>query len=624
MSRFTVSPERHPVLSFEGPEQDLVFLEKVDMKQARNRTAQYGDPHWDATTYPNHKLVHIRPFGDGTGEFHAFYYAADRPYQDNYNWEYKSADIGGTKFDTVERTYVIKRADFEQEKADWVVGTEMPRLPYTNQEETEYAFPSGYILAETECGRIDEVMDGLFVAVKNTYIKRVVTSSNNFDEQFGGNLHSEDLLYYKGEIVTANVTQMKWAELTGSVYEGTSDQLILTVYEIAVQYENIYVGSDIANTESYTFLSNAESIDDTVSQIIAGFSGSALFNVSLVEGEIGKILFERKEKGDLNSFYDVDNGLAVDVEFGEFTTVTAGEDPRPSDIDVSVGYSGSTVDFTIVSVAGETASDLAARIRAEIASRTLLNVTGDGGFVRIERRGAGANEDDPTLSLSITVDPPGDDDVLVSHDGRSADTVENTIEDVFKSSQSSYWGLQVDGIARSGRQLSDKWFLVTESAVVPEFMTSTGRTYWDTVDFRWPNVLDHVQIDIWNRKDGGADYIVYPIWARNAYGGPCKAEIVETFHANPVATSTIRAMLDIEIDIITPLIQVRIPQSLHVGSTTQVFVGSEDPLYQSTGFNYTYPSTNFTDWPETLLVQSDIQPMRGGYLKRDVTIERPQ
>jgi hypothetical protein len=213
---------------------------------------------------------------------------------------------------------------------------------------------------------------------------------------------------------------------------------------------------------------------------------------------------------------------------------------------------------------------------------------------------------------------------LVSHDGRSADTVENTIEDVFKSSQSSYWGLQVDGIARSGRQLSDKWFLVTESAVVPEFMTSTGRTYWDTVDFRWPNVLDHVQIDIWNRKDGGADYIVYPIWARNAYGGPCKAEIVETFHANPVATSTIRAMLDIEIDIITPLIQVRIPQSLHFGANVQVFVGSEDPLYQSTGFNYTYASTNYTDWPETILVQSDIQPMRGGYLKRDVTIERPQ
>ena len=586
------------------------------MKQSRNRNAQYGDPHWDATTYPNHKIVHIRQFGDGTGEFHAFYYAADRPDQDKYNWEYKSADIGGTKFDTVERTYVIKRADFEQEKAEWVVGTAMSRLPTTNQQGDEYAFPVGYILAETECGRIDEVMDGLFVAVKNTYIKRVVTSSNNFDEQFGGNLNTSEILYHSGETVSTKTSQQVGITLAGVNEAGSYDSAVLDFSTVPVGgYDEFYVAVNDAQT--VYFGPSHTTMELAMQYLIEEFNAGNVAYVSEIEGEPDKLLFENSSIGNSNTTF------SCSPEIGSFVDFVAGVDPVTAVATVGVTHTNQPeVTVTATATPGMTAEELALLIRSEITATTTLDVSGDGGDIILERRGSAAYVTDGSFAMTLSFDVATD--ITQEPNDRSAEVQNVTIDEVFTQGDNEYWGLQNTGIARSGRQLSDKWFLVTESNVVPEFMTTTGRTFHDTIDFRWPNVLDHVQIDIWNRKDGGADYIVYPIWARNAYGGPCKATIVETFHSSPVATSAIRAMLDIEIDIITPLIQVRIPQSLHFGANVQVFVGSEDPLYQSTGFNYTYPSTNYTDWPPTLLVQSDIQPMRGGYLKRNVTIERPQ
>lgn len=97
------SPERFPVLSFVGAKADLLFWEKVDIKIQRVRDAELGEAHWDRVRYPNHKLVYKTPL-DAAGQWHKYYYAADRENQDDYNWQ-----LDG---ESLTRTYILSRESY--------------------------------------------------------------------------------------------------------------------------------------------------------------------------------------------------------------------------------------------------------------------------------------------------------------------------------------------------------------------------------------------------------------------------------------------------------------------------------------------------------------------------------
>jgi hypothetical protein len=97
------SPERFPVLSFVGAKADLLFWEKVDIKIQRVRDAELGEAHWDRVRYPDHRLVYKTPL-DAAGQWHKYYYAADRENQDDYNWQ-----LDG---ESLTRTYIISRESY--------------------------------------------------------------------------------------------------------------------------------------------------------------------------------------------------------------------------------------------------------------------------------------------------------------------------------------------------------------------------------------------------------------------------------------------------------------------------------------------------------------------------------
>lgn len=187
-----LSPIRQRLLSFVSPSvADFIVSQTVDT--SRTEIPQYGSAHPDSVNYPNHKFCFAQPAVDEQGKLFRFYYAAPREDQDAYNFEFSQADIGGTRFDAVTRTYITLRSDFVSTQKS--MGDAMPMVP-------EGVFSGTYVLAEKAEKRTgDQQLDTLFVIEVETYVKRVSLIQNDFDEFSGKNLSTIQTLYYRGETV---------------------------------------------------------------------------------------------------------------------------------------------------------------------------------------------------------------------------------------------------------------------------------------------------------------------------------------------------------------------------------------------------------------------------------------
>jgi len=153
----------------------------------------YGTAHPDTENFPIHKLCYVKQ-ADGEGLYFEYYYAADRLHQDDYNFEYNQADLGGNKYDTVVRTYVTLRADFTEADTKYNAGDRMPDVP-------DAKFPDDtYILLTRQQKRIgDQELDGLFVVEQRVYFNRVDIVTHNLDPATDGVLAMVEKVVYRGE-----------------------------------------------------------------------------------------------------------------------------------------------------------------------------------------------------------------------------------------------------------------------------------------------------------------------------------------------------------------------------------------------------------------------------------------
>lgn len=153
---------------------------------------QYGTAHPDTDKFPTHKLCYVKQ-ADGEGLYFEYYYAADRRRQDDYNFEFSQADLGGNKYNTVVRTYVTLRSDFADNDAEYEAGDSMPDIPATQ-------FNDGYILLTRQQKRIgDQELDGIFVVEQRVYFHRVDIVNHNMDPATGGILSTVEKVVYRGE-----------------------------------------------------------------------------------------------------------------------------------------------------------------------------------------------------------------------------------------------------------------------------------------------------------------------------------------------------------------------------------------------------------------------------------------
>ncbi len=193
VSRNQPSPQRQSVLSFVSPKvADLLFFETVDAQKVGKTPPVYGTPHPDTKNFKDHKLCFVKQ-ADPNGLMYEYYYAAERASQDDYNFEYAQADLGGNKYDTVVRTYVTLRSDFNDttDAKNPKAGDTMPDVP-ANQ------FDQAYVLLTRRQRKIgQQELDSLFVVEQRTYFFPVDIVSQALDQATGGVLETKVSLFYR-------------------------------------------------------------------------------------------------------------------------------------------------------------------------------------------------------------------------------------------------------------------------------------------------------------------------------------------------------------------------------------------------------------------------------------------
>ena len=200
-----ISPTRRQrIIEFSTPKvADLVVVEIKDAsKNLRSADSadhvatdkgNFGAPHPDTNNFPNFKLSLIKNADDDQGQFQLWYYVKDRADQDHYNWEFQAAGVGSTRYDSVVKTYVLAREDYNE--ADPVINSAMPittSAPFSGSD--------SYVLFEkTQVRSGDETLDSLYVVEQRVYVKKVPIRRVDLDETFDEPLRSKETIFYKGE-----------------------------------------------------------------------------------------------------------------------------------------------------------------------------------------------------------------------------------------------------------------------------------------------------------------------------------------------------------------------------------------------------------------------------------------
>tara|TARA_R110002167_G_scaffold19688_1_gene72286 strand:+ start:2675 stop:4654 length:1980 start_codon:yes stop_codon:yes gene_type:complete len=153
---------------------DVIFSEIGSMPSPE---PEYGDDHYNAPRWPDHKLGLIEPVGD-SGLLFKFTYVADRDSQDDYNWEATG--------DGVTRTYVVPRDKYfaRPEGHASLIPGEFTYPPVTTADVRFVDF--GFV--DDSCTRTkDPELDSLYVFVRRRYIEPITTEIT-YNSQFRTNM----------------------------------------------------------------------------------------------------------------------------------------------------------------------------------------------------------------------------------------------------------------------------------------------------------------------------------------------------------------------------------------------------------------------------------------------------
>ena len=192
------APQHNPVFIWPTPNHaDYLFWVEKNGDLPKNQSFAYGDAYSDSVKYPNHKLVFVSPQTEEA--WSRWFYASDRINQDEYNWNSIQADLGGVKFDAVERLYLYKRTDFKHADTAQAEdqGNAMPDVP-------EGQFPaSTYLLSErVTMDAPAEELRSLYILEKRTYFLRSTIATVEHEDMLGIGQGSVVTLFYRGETPT--------------------------------------------------------------------------------------------------------------------------------------------------------------------------------------------------------------------------------------------------------------------------------------------------------------------------------------------------------------------------------------------------------------------------------------
>lgn len=198
--------------------------------------------------------------------------------------------------------------------------------------------------------------------------------------------------------------------------------------------------------------------------------------------------------------------------------------------------------------------------------------------------------------------------------------IEDYSSQIKPNSEVSPSGIDHNGVATTSSPINCDFSLVTTSTVKP-FDT---REYTTTVNFYWPAVLCYIDDMAWKLLDGS--YRRYPrmVWARQAYRGPTKAVVSETWTKCPPDVPDIVTLETTAVAYACPLFSVNTGPCLHGDVSFICDFGNADPVWDlNVGSKRTTPATAYTDWPSSFISSAIVTPYNGGYILKTVTLYSP-
>jgi len=171
-----------------------MFYVERDGNAGQYQKWERGQPYENKVKFPHHKLIYVSP--QNATQWSKWWYAADRHHQDLYNYQWSSTEIGGRRLESVTRSYLIPRDEFEA--GDPAPGAAM-RLTPTSVFGSYGA--TDFVLAHSKQSRAPQELDSLYVAVDRVWVRRCVTESLGWDDATSGILTKRSTLYYRGEVV---------------------------------------------------------------------------------------------------------------------------------------------------------------------------------------------------------------------------------------------------------------------------------------------------------------------------------------------------------------------------------------------------------------------------------------
>ena len=215
------APVRQRIKTFLTPKiEDFLIAETVDV--SRISIPEYGAPHPDNNKYPYHKFCYATA-SDDTGLIDTFIYAMPRENQDDYNFEWVEADIGGQKYTAVQRTYVTLRDEFTVSTP--TPGAGMPDVPISlfGTGSGDPRVLSSFVLAERrQTNGADKELNSLFVIDVHTYVKRCTHRVIRDDEATGSVLYVESNLYFGTESLASTTVAALFADSNHTYWDLTS------------------------------------------------------------------------------------------------------------------------------------------------------------------------------------------------------------------------------------------------------------------------------------------------------------------------------------------------------------------------------------------------------------------
>jgi hypothetical protein len=198
------SKGRSQIVSYPTPlVGDQIFYETRDISKEKHGGLDYGDSHPDKSKWPHHRVVSFQNLPDQGDSTYVIFYAADRKFEDLYNFEHSKANLGGHKFDTVTRSYIVRREYYDPGTP--ALGTAMPDTPAGKFDASNFHLISRNqdrisqrsARAEASIGQAE--LDSLYVVETRTYIDREEIVQSTYDIEVNGTLYTRSNIYIRGE-----------------------------------------------------------------------------------------------------------------------------------------------------------------------------------------------------------------------------------------------------------------------------------------------------------------------------------------------------------------------------------------------------------------------------------------